>query len=83
MVNTRAITFDSPGSLKSIEGLKSNIYNKYGTDLSNLDIVTYLAKPNIVNTANKHIGKVYSLKNQNEKDNKDEIINHLKIFSLS
>jgi tetratricopeptide (TPR) repeat protein len=68
--NSRAITFDSPGSMRSIERLQSNIISTNTLiDIHNLDIVTYLVEPNFVNTADKHIGKVYSLTDTSEQSN--------------
>ena len=59
--NIRAITFDSPGSLRAIENLKPTIVNNSNSiDIHNFDIITYLAEPNLVNTADRHIGKVFS-----------------------
>jgi tetratricopeptide (TPR) repeat protein len=68
--NSRAITFDSPGSMRSIERLQSNIISTNTLiDIHNLDIVTYLVEPNFVNTADKHMGKIYSLTDTFEKSN--------------
>jgi Tfp pilus assembly protein PilF/energy-coupling factor transporter ATP-binding protein EcfA2 len=68
--NSRAITFDSPGSMRSIERLQSNIIStKTLIDVHNLDIITYLVEPNFVNTADKHIGKVYSLIDTSKQSN--------------
>ena len=48
--------------MRSIERLQSNIISTNTLiDIHNLDIVTYLVEPNFVNTADKHIGKIYSL----------------------
>ncbi len=70
MKNSRAITFDSPGSFRSIEGLQSNIKSTNTlVDIQNLDIITYLVEPNFVNTADKHIGKVFSLTDTSKKLN--------------
>lgn len=58
----KVITFDSPGSGDTYEMFKSNIIN-YETEFNtkNLDITTYLSIPNIVNTCNKHVGRVYHI----------------------
>ena len=70
MKNSRAITFDSPGSFRSIERLQSNIKSANNLiDIQNLDIITYLVEPNFVNTADRHIGKVYSLTDTSEQSN--------------
>lgn len=60
--NIKAVTFDSPGSVLHIDNFKSNIIN-YDTefDIKILDITTYLSAPNLVNSCNKHIGKVYRI----------------------
>jgi tetratricopeptide (TPR) repeat protein len=68
--NSRAITFDSPGSMRSIERLQSNIQSTNTLiDIHNLDIITYLVEPNFVNTADRHIGRVYSLTDTSEQSN--------------
>ncbi len=58
----KAVTFDSPGSFKTYEVFKSNVVNS-STELNlhNLNIVTYLSYPNIVNSCNGHVGKVYQI----------------------
>ena len=58
----KAVTFDSPGSVIHIDKLQPNIIN-YITefDIKNLNIVTYLSAPNLVNSCNKHVGRVYRL----------------------
>ena len=56
--------------MRSIERLQSNIISTNTLiDIHNLDIVTYLVEPNFVNTADKHIGKVYSLTDTSEQSN--------------
>jgi len=68
--NSRAITFDSPGSMRSVERLQPNIISSNTLiDIHDLDITTYLNEPNFVNAADKHIGKVYSLKNISKQSN--------------
>lgn len=60
----KTITFDSPGSKKTIESFKSNVLNKdvvATTDPTNLDIVTYLSRPNFVNSCNQHVGDIIQL----------------------
>lgn len=64
-MNTRAVTFDSPGSWEIIQHLaETNIYN----DMTNkedlgkfLDVRTYLLSPNFINTSSQHIGRVFRL----------------------
>lgn len=58
----KAVTFDSPGSRKTYESFRSSVDNvKTRIDPINLDIVTYLSKPNFVNSCNGHVGRVYEL----------------------
>ena len=68
--NTKAVTFDGPGSLFMIEdNLKqSSLYQRSRSDvhICDLDIVSYLSSPNIVNCTNRHIGQVYALYDRNE-----------------
>jgi tetratricopeptide (TPR) repeat protein len=80
--NVKAVTFDSPGSYNYLEILNSsNIYNNETKfDLSDLNIVTYLSAPSIMNTCNKHIGKVYRIKTEITK--KHSIDTDKIVFSL-
>lgn len=56
----KAVTFDSPGALPMMEKLQSNIKSKdTQVKLEAIDVVTYLARPNFVNSCNSHVGKVY------------------------
>ena len=68
----KAVTFDSPGSSNIMEALKSNIDNKDTLETKNLNIVTYLSFPNIVNSFSKHTGKHYCLFPSFQKFNKEE-----------
>jgi len=84
--NCRAITFDSPGSFRTIDSLKPNIDNSNNSfQNSELDIITYLSEPNLVNTADKHIGKVFSCLNNKINSWKswtlDKILSSLKLSS--
>jgi tetratricopeptide (TPR) repeat protein len=56
----KGIVFDSPGSGKDLETFQSNIKNT-GTKfwIEDLDIVTYLSAPNLINACNPHPGEVY------------------------
>ena len=57
---TKAVLFDGPGIIKDETALASNIISKETSlKLKDLNIVNYLTAPNIQNTMNKHIGKVY------------------------
>ena len=64
--HVRIVTFDSPGSLKTMKKfLPANVVNKRTqkeNDLTDLDIVTYLSRPNLVNSCNGHVGEVIGLK---------------------
>ena len=61
--NTRAVTFESPGSYDYLERLNlRNVYNpETKFDLDQLDLRTYLTGPNFINTSNTHVGKMYRL----------------------
>ena len=59
--NTKAVTFDSPGSLPMMEKLLPNIKNKNTVSLEDIQIVTYLARPTPVNCCNKHLGVIYKV----------------------
>jgi len=55
-----AVTFESPGSRESLEKLNAT-HADGKVDLDALDITSYLSYPNIVNTAHRHVGTLYSL----------------------
>jgi hypothetical protein len=61
----RAVTFDGPGSHFMLEhGLERNkVLGAHGSSATfrptDLDIVAYLALPNLVNCTNQHVGLVY------------------------
>ena len=59
--NAHAVTFESPGSYEIIEKLQSNNPDKQ-INVGQLDITAYLSYPNLVNTCNRHIGTVYSVR---------------------
>lgn len=55
-IDTRAVTFDSPGSYELIEVMrKSKFENAFSFD--DLNIVTYLSTHNFFTRLNKHVGK--------------------------
>jgi tetratricopeptide (TPR) repeat protein len=59
--SAKAVTFDSPGSIK-MKNLHPNIVSHDNArDIRDLEIVTYLSDPNFVNTCNRHVGKVYRI----------------------
>lgn len=55
-----AVTFDSPGSIEVMELWQSDIPGER-IDLSNLNVVSFLSSPNLVNTCHQHPGTVYRL----------------------
>lgn len=57
--NTKAVTFDSPGSLPMMEQLQPSIENEDKLPLRKLKIISYLASPNPANSCNPHVGKIY------------------------
>ena len=60
--NVKVVNFESPGSYEQIESLMPNVLNRYSFfDEKSLNIVSYLARPNYVNTFNKHVGLVFEL----------------------
>jgi trehalose utilization protein len=59
--SAKAVTFDSPGSIK-MESFHPNIVSHDNArDIRDLEIVTYLSDPNFVNTCNRHVGQVYRI----------------------
>lgn len=60
--NTKAITFESPGS----KPLASQLVGSQSFDLEKVDIVTYNAEPNQINTLHEHLGKVIPLYDESE-----------------
>jgi energy-coupling factor transporter ATP-binding protein EcfA2 len=69
----KAVTFDNPGSAELLkEKYKCNLpkenYNPK-EKMYNLNMVTYLAAPNIINILNKHLGDVYTVDPNKSYDN--------------
>ena len=59
--HAKAVTFDSPGSIIMQDYANDMEDPAYNSKVRNLDITTYLAAPNFVNTCNKHVGKAYRI----------------------
>ncbi|MFT5166188.1 MAG: hypothetical protein ACI8P3_001419, partial [Saprospiraceae bacterium] len=62
--NCKAITFESPGTAPLLEELESLSYGKFDYktfDAKKVDITTYNAEPNQINTLHPHLGKVVPL----------------------
>ena len=55
--NTRAVTFDSPGSLELIQTLNS-YYQVGASSFDSLNIITYLSSPSLFTSLFEHVGKV-------------------------
>lgn len=55
--NSKAITFESPGS----KPLALQLIDNPSVDLGEVDITTYNAEPNQINTLHEHLGKVIPL----------------------
>ncbi|HJK86847.1 MAG TPA: DUF2974 domain-containing protein [Candidatus Megaira endosymbiont of Nemacystus decipiens] len=56
----KVVNFDSPGSAAHMDDFNANVKNhETKFEPKNIDIVTYLSAPNIVNSCNQHFGKVY------------------------
>lgn len=56
-----AVTLDEPGAKDLLEALQPRVESGYRIDVENLDITTYLSKPNFINTIMGHVGSVYAL----------------------
>ena len=54
-----AVTFESPGSYESMEAFQTNLLPK--VELAELDIVSYVGTPNVINTLNRHVGTLYQV----------------------
>lgn len=59
--SVHAVTFESPGTLDAMDKLQSHLPNN-ALVLHQLDITTYMSYPNLVNTLNRQVGTIYSLK---------------------
>lgn len=55
--NSKAITFESPGS----KPLASQLIGNQDVDIDKVDITSYNAEPNQINTLHEHLGKVIPL----------------------
>ena len=58
--NVRTVSFDSPGIGDQV-ARKSSVIGPKKESIQYMDSVSYVAVPNIVNCANRHIGKLYRL----------------------
>lgn len=58
--DVNAVTFESPGSLGSLQIIQSNLHS-YVIKLEDLDIIGYVSYPNLVNTCNGHISTLYTI----------------------
>lgn len=56
-----AVTFESPGSLNSMQRLLSSFVPHERVAVEELDITCYVSYPNIVNTCNGHVGTLYHI----------------------
>jgi hypothetical protein len=65
---TKAVTFDSPGSIKMVDFGPNILTHENTRDIKHLEITTYLSAPNFVNTCHRHIGQVYQLYPDYEKE---------------
>jgi hypothetical protein len=54
-----AVTFESSGSKESLELMQSNLKRII---LEQLDNMSYVSYPNLINTCNKHVGTLYHIK---------------------
>ncbi|CAF0884537.1 unnamed protein product [Brachionus calyciflorus] len=75
-VEFKAFFFESPGILRDESDLNSNLISlEKEFHLRDINIVNYLISPNLMNSCNKHIGKVYRLfiknKDQENKNSKE------------
>ena len=57
----KTVTFDSPGSYPAMEKFQTHLKNKETPKIKDLDIVTYLSLPNIVNSLHDRAGYGYCL----------------------
>lgn len=57
LFDIKAVTFESPGSLEIIHSYNGGKY----IDPSKIKSIGYLSRPNIINTAKTHVGKVYRI----------------------
>ncbi len=58
--DVNAVTFESPGSLDSLETIQANLRSSI-IKLDDLDIIGYVSYPNLINTCNNHIGTLYTI----------------------
>ena len=58
----KIVTFDSPGTVSMFKSYEPNIKNHETTlDFRDLNMVTYLTVPNMINNCDGHYGKVYTI----------------------
>lgn len=59
-LETSAVTFESPGSRESMTALQEGSQHKISLE-DDLDIISYVGTPNVINTSNNHIGSLYQI----------------------
>ncbi len=60
--DVNAVTFESPGSVDSLQIMQSKCHSKI-INLDELDIIGYVSYPNLINTCNRQIGTLYVISN--------------------
>jgi ankyrin repeat protein len=91
--HAHTVVFDSPGCKEMLSNMADQFSvrydEKYSIDINSLDITSYLSAPNIVNTYNRHVGKIYrifvklsdnSIVNKNSYSTIRKILNNIKNF---
>ncbi len=70
--DVEAIVFDSPG----VKEIANSIFEDIDIDLSDVDITTYNASPNLANTLNNPLGRVYQVRVENEISKLGDFVNY-------
>ena len=61
-----AVTLDDPGAKELLEALQPRLENSYKIAVDQLDLTSYLSKPNLINTALGHVGSCFALPLENK-----------------
>ncbi|MFA6037478.1 MAG: DUF6792 domain-containing protein [Legionellales bacterium] len=56
-VHAKTVAFESPGAARMLENISPNLQPL--VNLDELNITNYVSAPNMINTANRHLGTVY------------------------
>lgn len=61
--NVNTVSFESPGSVESLQAMQSVFTQNSSIHLDEIDIIGYVSYPNLINTCNHQLGTLYAFNN--------------------